>query len=234
VIEPQDPDAVRRSVQELLAEPRYSYEPSLLERAVEWLAEQLGRLLPDGGGPGGSFGGGIGALVAWVLIVAAAVAAVVIVVAVLRGRTRRPPTDDGPLSETQIEHRRSARDWDEEAARHEAEGNWKEAVRARYRFLVRTLVDRGQLPDLAGRTTGELRADLAVTTPSAAADFESATRCFELIWYAGAPAGRGDAALVAAAAGRVLDAVSVDRFDGAEPASRRIAVGAGAGPGGPA
>jgi hypothetical protein len=211
VIEPQDPDAVRRSVEELLAEPRYSYEPSLLERALDRLAEFLDRLLPGGGGPGGAFGGGVGAVVGWVLIVAAAVAAAVIVVAVLRSRVQRPAEDDEPLSETEVEHRRSAQEWDDEAATLEAAGNWKEAVRARYRSLVRTLVDRRQLPDVAGRTTGELRGDLAATTPAATADFEVATRCFELVWYAGESADRDDAALVAEASRRVVAASPVDR-----------------------
>ena len=63
------------------------------------------------------------------------------------------------------------------------------ALRARYRQLVRTLVDRRQLPDIAGRTTGELREDLARTTPDAGEAFDTASLLFELAWYAHVPTG---------------------------------------------
>jgi hypothetical protein len=62
-------------------------------------------------------------------------------------------------------------------------------MRARYRELVRTLVDRRQVADLAGATTRELLDDVAVTTPAAASEFESACLLFELPWYADVPTG---------------------------------------------
>ena len=66
----------------------------------------------------------------------------------------------------------------------ESEGAWKQAIRARYRLLVRTLIDGGQLPDIAGRTTGELRSDIETTIPGALESFDEASTLFELPWYA--------------------------------------------------
>ena len=97
-----------------------------------------------------------------------------------------------------------------DAERLEAEGEWKLALRARYRELVRTLTDRRQLPDVAGRTTGELRVDLDRTTPAASADFDVACLLFELAWYADVPTGVDENARFREAATGVLAARVVD------------------------
>ncbi|MFM7068830.1 MAG: DUF4129 domain-containing protein, partial [Actinomycetes bacterium] len=67
-------------------------------------------------------------------------------------------------------------------------------------------VDRGQLPDIAGRTTGELRHDLSFTTPTAAGAFDRATTIFELAWYAELPVDASDVADLRDAAAQVLAA----------------------------
>ena len=79
-------------------------------------------------------------------------------------------------------------------------------MRARYRELVRTLTDRRQLPDIAGRTTGELRGDLDRTTPAASSDFDAACLLFELAWYADVPTGPDESERFRAAAAAVLAA----------------------------
>ena len=203
-----DPADVAERVQQFMSDPAYEYGPSWWDRVVEWIEEQLAKLF--GGEPapppgGGEFGGGIGQLVAWLLIALAVVALIAVVVYVLRNRVRRERDDDGPATETEIEHRRSAAAWRSDAEQLESEGEWKLALRARYRELVRTLTDRRQLPDVAGRTTGELRGDLAGTTPAAAGPFDTACTLFELAWYADVPTGPDERERFAAAARQVLD-----------------------------
>lgn len=212
VDQPVDPTDVADRVEQIMADPAYEYGPSWWDRLVEWIEEQLAKLFPQGDlqepTSSGSFGGGIGQLVAWALIAVAVIALIAVVVYVLRNRIRRERTEDRPPTETEIEHRRSAAEWRTDAEQLEDDGQWKLALRARYRELVRTLTDRRQLPDVAGRTTGELRGDLDATTPAAAADFDAASVLFELAWYADVPTGPDERDTFAAAARSVLDAPS--------------------------
>lgn len=214
---PVDPAQVRRDVERVMSQRRFSYEPSLVQRFLRWLGEKM----PSVDGGGSTFAGGAPAWVAWLIILLTAVAAVVIGVLMVRSRRRAGKDDDDrPLSETEVEHRRRASDWRSEAERFEAEGAWKEALRARYRELVRTLVDRHQLPDVPGRTTGELRGDLVATTPTAADAFDTACLTFELAWYADLPTGEAEVRTMREAAAKVLAAPVEDRYLGASLRSR--------------
>ena len=202
-------DDVQADVRKVMSKPAYRYEPTLLERIGRRLGEWLQRLfenlnLPNVGG--GTFGGGAGTVVAWVLIVLALAVAVFAVVRAVQRRVRRPPADSTPATTTDVEHERRAKDWADEATRMEREGRFKDAVRARYRELVRTLVDRDQLPDVPGLTTGELRQALGRTTPAAADAFDRACTTFELAWYAELPVDADDLARLRTAATEVLAA----------------------------
>ncbi|MFM7063402.1 MAG: DUF4129 domain-containing protein [Actinomycetes bacterium] len=188
-------DDVPAEVRRIMSRPAYRYEPSLLERVGRQLGEWLQRLLERLDLPGvgaGQFGGGAGTVVAWVLIVLAVLLAVAAVVQAARRRLQRETPDATPSTTTEVEHERRAADWADEALRMERDGRFKDAVRARYRELVRTLVDRDQLPDVPGLTTGELRRALAGTTPQASAAFDRACTTFELAWYAELPVGVED------------------------------------------
>nr|AGC71185.1 integral membrane protein [uncultured bacterium A1Q1_fos_568] len=212
-----DPTQIARDVERVLSREEFRYDPSWFDRVTDWLSRQLDRLFGDAEVPAGatpSFGGGIGSILAWLLIVAAAAGIVAVVVYVVRNRIRRTPDGDGEELSISVEHQRRASDWDRDAARLEADGDWKGALRARYRQLVRTLVDRRQLPDVAGRTTGELRQDLAVTTPSAADAFDTASLLFELGWYAHLPVERGEYDAFRVAAAAVIDSPVLERIDG--------------------
>lgn len=211
---PADPAVVGDQVRDVMSRPEFSYEPSILDRAMRWIDEQLQRLFGSGSDTSGvSFVGGIGRLVGWLLILVAVAALVFLVVRIVVTRTRVPKRSSArPLSDAEVEHRRRASEWLDDAERLEAAGEWKEAVRARYRHLVRTLVDRRQLPDVPGRTTGELRDDLDRSTPGAADAFDTCCVLFELPWYAGVPTGPSENAEIRAAARRVLDAPLLERF----------------------
>ena len=209
-----DPSEVAGRVEEIMSQPEFQYGPSWFDKLSDWISKQLERLF-GGGEPteptmGGEFGGGIGSIIAWMLIIAAVLAVIGVVVYVIRNRVRRAPSDDTPATESEIEHRRAAAAWRSDAERLEAEGEWKLALRARYRELVRTLTDRRQLPDVAGRTTGELRGDLAMTTPAASDAFDTACLLFELAWYADVPTGPAERATFRDAANDVLAAPTED------------------------
>ncbi|UDY37142.1 DUF4129 domain-containing protein [Dermatobacter hominis] len=213
---PAQPAEVREDVRDVMDRPEFDYEPSWFERALEWIGDQLSKLFEPGEGEvgGGTFGGGIGALFGWLLLVLAGVAAIGVLVWVVATRTRRVRrAAEDPLTPAEVEHRRRPEEWMADAERFEAEGAWKEAVRARYRNLVRVLVDRRQLPDVRGRTTGELRGDLDRTTPAAHDDFDTCCLLFELPWYADVPTGPDESARFRQAAERVLAATANDRFD---------------------
>jgi hypothetical protein len=212
---PVDPAEVREQVREVMERPEFDYSPSWFERALDWIGEQLSNLFEPGDEvAGGTFGGGIGALFGWLLIVLAVVALIWVVVWAVRKRLRLGRrADEEPVSPVEVEHRRRPEEWMADAERLEAEGAWKDAMRARYRNLVRVLVDRRQLPDVPGRTTGELRVDLDRTTPAAHDDFDTCSLLFELPWYGDVPTGPEENARFRAAAERVLAAPVEDRFD---------------------
>ena len=211
---PARPAVVDQQVRDVMSRAEFSYEPSIMERIGEWISDLLDDLFPEttASGSGTAFAGGVGPLFAWVLILLAVAAAIAVVVVVLRNRVPRV-RDEEPPTEAEIEHRRRADEWLADAERLEADGNWKDALRARYRNLVRTLVDRRQLPDVPGRTTGELRADLARTTPSAQEAFDTCSLLFELPWYADVPTGPEENRRFRDAAALVLSASPEDRFD---------------------
>jgi hypothetical protein len=210
----QSPGPVIDDVERVMSDPAFDYTPSWLDRALDRIAEFLGDLVsPSFGGAGGTFGGGVGGVVAWLFVVAALVAVVVVVVVAVRNRIRRPEVVDE--SSVDVEHRRPAAEWAADAARFEAEGAWAEAVRARYRELVRRLVDARSLPDVAGLTTTELRDELDRTTPSASGDFGLACSVFEAAWYRLEPVGPGDLGALRDAAARVLQAPRVPSGAGA-------------------
>jgi hypothetical protein len=213
-----DPGQLTDEVRRVMAREEFQYDKSWFDRLSDWIGRQLEKLLGgDGGGSvstgGSTFAGGIGSVLAWILILVAVGAVVAVIAYVVIHRVRRVRDDDGPESQVEIEHRRSAKEWEGDAARLEAEGDWKGALRARYRHLVRTLVDRRQLPDIAGRTTGELREDLAATTPDAGDAFDTASLLFELAWYAHVPTGPEQSERFRAAAETVLAAEPSRRGD---------------------
>jgi hypothetical protein len=106
---------------------------------------------------------------------------------------------------------RSAVDWRAEAARHERDRRWRDALRCRYRALVADLAWRGLVEEVPYRTAGEYRDLMGARAPAAAGDFNGATELFEDAWYGDRPSGPGDQAIFDDLAGRILTTVSADR-----------------------
>jgi hypothetical protein len=212
---PPEPGPVNDQVRRIMSGGAYDYTPSVLQRFLDWIGGFFDDLFNVGVGGGGAFGGGIGGVVAW-LMIAAAVAAIVAVIVVAVRQRRRSTRAEVERGIAEVEHRRPASDWRRDAEAHEAAGEWKDAMRARYRELVRTLVDRRQLPDVAGLTTGELRGELAATTPDASVPFDVASSLFEVAWYGDRPTGVAENQQVRAAAEQVLAATVIAPVWGVE------------------
>ena len=204
-----DADEVRRLADEILAGPEFAApDRPFPQRALDWVLRQLERLFGGDGDPSGVGSGGGAGGSAWLTIVLLVLAAVLVVVVAraLRGtwvRRRRVADDD---LDVDVEGRRSAAAWDELARRLEAEGRWKEAMRARFGSLVERLVERGIVADLPGRTTGEYRQEVSGALPEVGPAFAEASELFDRAWYGDLPTGPDEAGRFTADAERVLTA----------------------------
>ncbi len=167
---------------ELLKREYHVGEPSLLDRVTGWIIEKVAELVVEAINvvPGG----GVGLLILIAIVVALIVA---LRLGVHPGRLRDAVTD----------RRRGARsmtadDYRAEADRLAASGQWKDAVRARFRAIVRELEQRGVLDVRPGRTAGEIAREAAAAVPAISAPTRSAALVFDAIWYGDRPATAGD------------------------------------------
>jgi Domain of unknown function (DUF4129) len=174
------PDQAREKAKQILSADEYQPPPKgLLERIVEWILEHLGSF-------GGSLGGG-SSVFAWVIL-AVLIGTAVFLLSRLRGTGgRRGRHDDGV--EIEVEVRRTVNEWGREAERLEAAGQWKEALRARYRELIGRLIDKEFVRDIPGRTTGEYRIEVSRNAPQVSAEFSDASELFDRAWYGDRPTG---------------------------------------------
>lgn len=171
---------VRQHAHEILQRPEFGRHESLLERIVSWFGDLFSKITFGlGGGPG--FLGNLVSLA----VIAGIVVVLVLIVRSLLGRARLPKPTTGDELTIELEEGRDASDWRSDAERFEAAGQWSEAMRARYRELVRSLVDDGVLADLPGRTTGEYRGEFVRARPTHAESFIELTELFEAVWYGG-------------------------------------------------
>lgn len=173
-----DRDAARDAATRELSDPGYAEAgPNALERGFGWVVEQLGKLLAGIGG-GLPWQGGVAILLAIVLII-------VLIVRYWRGRAVRNVVSVrnvfGGRTMSADEHRRAA----EEAQRR---GDLTEAVRERFRALVRELEQRGVLVPRAGRTVDEVATEAGRALPALADDLRGAAWTFDDVFYGGRPA----------------------------------------------
>ncbi|SFQ17197.1 protein of unknown function [Amycolatopsis arida] len=174
-------DEAREAARAELADPAYeAARPSLLGRALRWVFERVSDLLDGAAGlvPGGPFG----------LVVLLAVLVVLVVVIRLRtGRIGRARRADRVVF---ADPRRSAAEYRAEAERALAEGRLDDALRARFRGLVRGLEERGVLDERSGRTADEAALDAGLRLPDHAAELRAAAVRFDEVHYGGRPATR--------------------------------------------
>lgn len=189
-------EEVGRRIDEILARPEFREPPRpLLERILDEVNKRVGDLFDalTSGGPQ--------SLVAWLIaiavVVGVAIMATRLVRSVDRDRGRGRSRDAG-------ERRRPAVDWRADAEAHEAKGEWRDAIRCRYRALVADLAARGLVEEVPGRTSGEYRGQVTSSVPPVAPDFASASDLFDRAWYGGLSAGADDASRLRALEDRVL------------------------------
>jgi hypothetical protein len=188
------PGQVSRTIDRVLARPEYRHPgPSLLERiqhdVLDWVARVLTGVV--GAGPG-----------AWIAVVVI-LGLVALVVWRVAGGVTRDPGQGVAVSARRL---RPAADWRAEAEAHERAGEWRQAVRARYRALIADLAGRGFLQEIPGRTAGEYRAELGDALPAASPQFAGATELFEGAWYGRRPTAAADAAHLRELSDQVLAA----------------------------
>lgn len=200
---------VRDVAEEVFRRAEFQRRKSLLERVIDWIARLFrGREVDMPQVQPRSGSSALGHLLLYLLLAAAVVVVVWLVIRVLRtGRLTRSRGDDADEA-PRVEEERPASEWRSDAARAEAEGRWKDAMRDRYRELVAELVERRVLPDVAGRTTGELRVDMVDHAPGAADAFSEACLLFELPWYADVTTGPDENARMRALTTEILTVTS--------------------------
>lgn len=202
---------IRDTATDVFRRPEFQRHRSLLERFLEWLARILrGRDAPTPEVQVGSGGSALGELLLYLLF-AVLVAFVVWLVVRIARTYRRKPKERGEVDEpARIEEERPAAEWRSDAERAEAEGRWKDAMRDRYRELVSDLVERRILPDVPGRTTGELRVDMEQHAAAGAELFNEACLLFELPWYADVATGPEENARIRHIAAELRELETVD------------------------
>ncbi|WP_112277324.1 DUF4129 domain-containing protein [Lentzea terrae] len=169
-----DRDEAREAAARELSNPAYvSDDPNPIERVINWVLEKLGELLAGAGGMSG--------ITAITIMVVVAVL-IVIIVRLRIGRTARAARSRaGEVFDSELtaaEHRAAA----ERAA---AAGDLAEAVRERFRAVVRELEQRGVLVPRAGRTVDEVAIEAGQALPVLADDLRGAAVQFDDVWYGG-------------------------------------------------
>ncbi len=172
-------DGARDAARDELAKPEYQIgKPSLLDRVLSRVVKELGELLAD---VVRIVPGGLGGVALAVIVVI--VAAVVLRLGLGPLQIRNALTD-----RRRGAGNRTAEDYRREAAELAGTGAWKNAVRARFRAVVRELEQRGVLDSRAGRTAGEIAREAGDAVPAIAGPVGDAARIFDAVWYGNPPA----------------------------------------------
>ncbi|MFI6446064.1 DUF4129 domain-containing protein [Kitasatospora sp. NPDC050543] len=170
---PRDParDAAR---DELLNPVYHQNDPSILQRAIDWIWHQLDNALATVGSTGTN---GTTGLIVFALV------AVLIAAGVWwrLGAPRREARTAALLFDDQLP--RTAAQYRADAQQHADAGRWSEAVRERMRALVRALEERTLLDPRPGRTAAEAATEAGRALPAQAAALHAAARLFDDIAY---------------------------------------------------
>lgn len=171
-----DRDTARRAAAAELADPKYrEARPNFLQQIAQWLGELLEKLLNalSSGVPGGIFG---------LVLVVVLLIVLVVVIRLRTGKIARAAKAGrvvfGGSRQTADDYRRSAA----EAA---AGGRYDDAVRDRFRAVVRALEERALLDTRSGRTADEAAAEAGLLLPNVADGLREGARLFDDVHYGG-------------------------------------------------
>lgn len=179
-----DADQAREWAREELADPLYHQRPSLLSQAIDWILEQLDRMLDAAG----SVDVRLASLVLGVLVVVGV--AVVLLVAGPVRRARRQRQRES--AEVFTDDDRTAAEMRASADAFAAAGRWNEATLDRFRAILRSLEERAVLDERPGWTADEASAVAASVLPPCADDLRAASRLFDDVCYGDRAAGPDD------------------------------------------
>ncbi|MCA1823053.1 MAG: DUF4129 domain-containing protein [Mycobacteriales bacterium] len=172
------------------------FQPSWQSRVYDWATEHLGRLLDR---VAGATPGGLPGAMVLLLVLVGAVVAVRLRIGPLARADR--------LTDARVDAAtRTAADYRAEAERFAAQRDWAEALRARFRAIVRGLEERGAIDPRPGRTADEVARDAGAVLPELAAELRDAANLFDAVWYGGRRAQAADDARVRAVDDRVRGA----------------------------
>lgn len=176
-----DPEAAKEAARDILSGAEYAEpEPSVVERAAEWVLDRVGSFI------GTLTGGGPGSLIGWSIVALFVAGAAWLIVRSLRVPTAHvAPAAEGVRLDTA--ERRDAAAWSEEAERAEARGDLSEALRCRHQALIATMVSRRLTDDVPGLTVREHQQQLAARFPDFGPEIDELTERFERTWYGGEP-----------------------------------------------
>jgi hypothetical protein len=171
-----DRDAARRAAEEELSDPKYrDARPGFLQQIGQWLGEQLEKLLNSLSSdvPGGIFG---------VVLVVALLIVLVVVIRLRTGKMAGSARADRVVFGGQ---RKSAADYRRAAEEAAAAGRFDDAVRDRFRAVVRALEERALLDSRSGRTADEAAAEAGLLLPNVADQLRQGARLFDDVHYGG-------------------------------------------------
>lgn len=173
---PVEPDAeqARSWLAAELSDPVYHQAPSLLERLLAWIREQLDAL-----GPAISR---VDPLVA-ALVVGGVILVVVVIALLVAGPVRRARRGQRTSHEVLVDELRSAAELRAAADAAAAAGRYHDAVMDRFRAVLRSLEERTVLDPLPGRTAHEGAEASAQRLPTCAQDLRTAGRLFDDVAY---------------------------------------------------
>jgi hypothetical protein len=160
----------------ILAERQFKQDEDLWQRFVAWLEAHLHIEVPS------FFGGTWESFVILAVLAIAVTGVVILVVRNLPSRRSRRARRTGVVV-TDEDQAQTAEQWRHEADRLAAQGDYREALRCRYRARIAELADRRLIDQVPGRTSGDYERAVRALVPEAAEQFSSATRLFERCWY---------------------------------------------------
>lgn len=181
-----DRDEARRRAVEELSKAKYGGTPDWVVDVANWIGDRLVTLielyLRFTQGAGGQGSGVSPGFVIVVLVLLAAIALVVWKVGLPRWRrTRRDAT-------VEIDPTAAADDYRDLAQRHAEAGDWRSAVRDRFRGLVRDLEVRTVIDVRPARTAFEAAGSAARTLPDAQGPLLVGAELFSAVLYGDHPA----------------------------------------------
>jgi len=191
------PLAVRDRAAQILGEKQFRTHPqSIFQRIESGVARVFDHVVA-------AFFNGGGLTVLGVIV---AVAIVVVAIGLAARFALRVKADPAIALSSRGRVRRQPVEWAAEAAVHEAAGEWRDALRCRYRALVAELAMRGVVEEIPGRTTREYEAVVQARLPGSAPAFDEASDLFEAAWYGNQPGGRAESERLRVLAAAVIDA----------------------------